>query len=323
MPTIWITGGKGFIGRHLARYIAGERASVFGIGHGFWTTEDAARWSFSHWINGEIESSNLSQLAHISGLPDAVFHLAGGSSVGASLQSPHEDFSRTVETTARLFDWIRMHSASSAVLCVSSAAVYGSGHSGNIPESAPVAPYSPYGYNKSMMESISRSYGENFGLNVAIVRLFSVYGAELQKQLIWDICRKLDAGASGPLELGGTGNEVRDWIHVSDAARLLWLAQRACSGHCPAVNGGTGRGISVRDVASAVCGAWNLPAGLRFSGVGRPGDPHSLVADTTRSKSLGFEPMMPFDQGIAEVVAWFRNNAFESLRNVSPHPHAR
>lgn len=323
MPTIWITGGKGFIGRNLARHIAGESAAVFGIGHGFWTAQDAARWSFLHWMNGEIESSNLSRLAGVSGLPDTVFHLAGGSSVGASFQSPQEDFSRTVETTARLFEWIRVHSASTSVLCVSSAAVYGAGHSGRIPEGEPVAPYSPYGYNKSMMESISRSYGENFGLKVALVRLFSVYGAELEKQLIWDICRKLDARESEPPKLGGTGEELRDWIHVSDAVRLLWMAREACGARCPAFNGGTGRGIAVKDVAGTVCRAWSLPSIVSFSGIGRPGDPHSLIADTTRSKSLGFEPLMTFSRGIAEAVDWFRRNKSGTSRIDTLLPHAR
>ena len=103
----------------------------------------------------------------------------GGSSVGLSLQNPLDDFTRTVETTARLLEWTRIHAAEAKIVAVSSAAVYGGGHSRPIPESAPIRPYSPYGHHKSMMEALCRSYGENFGLRDAIVRLFSVYGALL------------------------------------------------------------------------------------------------------------------------------------------------
>lgn len=309
MPTIWITGGKGFIGRHLSRSCAGRGAAVFGIGHGSWPAGDARHWSLSHWINGEIESSNLSQLARISGPPDTVFHLAGGSSVGISLQNPLEDFTRTVETTARLLEWTRIHAAGTKIVAVSSAAVYGAGHSGPIAESAPIRPYSPYGHHKSMMEALCRSYGENFGLDAAIVRLFSVYGEELHKQLLWDICCKLDVRESAPLTLGGTGREIRDWLHVSDAVSLLWMARQACGPECPVVNGGTGHGTAVTEVASAVCDAWHVPVEVRFSGLKRPGDPERLIADTTKAAAMGFAPAVPFVQGIRRTVDWFRSRA--------------
>ena len=307
MPIIWITGGKGFIGRHLARRCAEGGAAVFGIGHGSWPAGDARHWSVSHWINGEVESSNLSQLASISGPPDTVFHLAGGSSVGVSLQSPLEDFTRTVETTARLLEWARIHAAETKIVAVSSAAVYGAGLSGPIPESAPTRPYSPYGYHKSMMEALCRSYGENFGLKAAIVRLFSVYGEELHKQLLWDICCKLDGEASAPLLLGGTGREIRDWLHVSDAVSLLWMARQACSPGCPVLNGGTGHGTAVMEVARSVCEAWQAPVEIRFSGLARPGDPESLVADTAKAISMGFGPAVTFAQGVRRTVDWFRS----------------
>jgi UDP-glucose 4-epimerase len=309
MPTIWITGGKGFIGRHLARRCAERGAAVAGIGHGLWPAGDAAHWSFSHWINGEIESSNLTQLARAVGPPDTVFHLAGGSSVGLSLQNPLEDFTRTVETTARLLEWTRIHAAEAKIVAVSSAAVYGASHSRPIPESAPIRPYSPYGHHKSMMEALCRSYGENFGLRAAIVRLFSVYGEELHKQLLWDICCKLDARESAPLLLGGTGREIRDWLHVSDAVSLLWMARQACSPECPAMNGGTGQGTAVMEVARTVCEAWHAAVEVRFSGLARPGDPERLIADTAKATSMSFAPAVPFVQGIRRTVDWFRSRA--------------
>ena len=106
------------------------------------------------------------------------------------------------------------------------------------------------------MESLCRAYAENFGLHVAIVRMFSVYGAGLEKQLVWDLCGKLAVAGDSPVVLGGTGRELRDWLHVSDAAALLWLARAQCDGSCPVVNGGTGIATSIREVAGMVCEAW-------------------------------------------------------------------
>jgi UDP-glucose 4-epimerase len=323
MTTIWITGGKGFIGRHLARHCAERGASVLGIGHGLWPPDDAANWSYCHWINGEIESSNLSQLAHTSGPPDTVFHLAGGSSVGISLQNPLEDFTRTVETTARLLEWTRIHAPDTKIVAVSSAAVYGAGHLKPIHEHAPITPYSPYGYHKSMMETLCRSYGENFGLKTGVVRLFSVYGPGLEKQLIWDLCRKLHADRAGPLTLGGTGEEMRDWIHVSDAVELLWLARGACDRKCAHLNGGTGIGIAIKEAAAEVLRAWGASPQVVFNGMARRGDPGYLVAEILRARGLGFDPRVAFSHGVQSAVDWFRSSRGGSLHPDTRDPHVR
>jgi UDP-glucose 4-epimerase len=170
---------------------------------------------------------------------------------------------------------------------------------------------------------VGRSYADNFGLQVALVRLFSVYGAGLEKQLIWDICCKLVAGASYPLLLGGTGAEIRDWLHVSDAAKLLWLAKETCGTRCEIINGGTGIGTAIREIAERVCRAWKVPAEVRFSGIARPGDPESLVADIARARAIGFEPAAALSDGIQEAVEWFRANRGDSSPTAGPHRHVR
>ena len=284
-----------------------EGHRVYGIGHGLWPDEDAGKWGYAYWCNGEIEAANLSQLAQRSGLPEAVFHLAGGSSVGLSLLHPRKDFCRSVESTSRLLEWCRLNAPASRIVSTSSAAVYGVTHPGPIPEHRVGEPYSPYGAHKAIMESLCRLYAGNFGLRVAIVRLFSVYGVGLEKQLIWDLCGKLARGGQKPVVLSGTGNELRDWVHVSDAAALLWLVRTQCEGSCPVVNGGTGVGTSIREVAGMVCAAWGEGASVEFSGLARAGDPPCLVADSEVAVRLGFKPGVELPKGIQEVVEWIKN----------------
>lgn len=306
MTTIWITGGKGFIGRHLAGLASKLGSRVCGIGHGLWPAEEAGKWGYAHWCNGEIEAVNLSQLAQVSGLPDIVYHLAGGSSVGASFQYPREDFCRSVESTSRLLEWWRLNAPNARIVSASSAAVYGVASAGAISEDAVLSPYSPYGAHKAMMESLCRAYADNFGLQVAVVRMFSVYGVGLEKQLIWDLCGKLALAGNSPVVLGGTGRELRDWLHVSDAAALLWLARGQCDRSCPVVNGGTGIATSIREVAGMVCEAWGGGASVEFSGLARAGDPPCLVADCTRAVLLGFKPGITLAEGIRDAVGWFK-----------------
>jgi len=310
MASAWITGAHGFIGRYLARGLQVEGYQVAGIGHGAWPEAEAAQWGLSFWLNGEISASNLGQMRHSLGLPDVVFHLAGGSSVGAAMANPHEDFTRTVVSTAELLEWLRQHSPATRLVAVSSAAVYGSAHSGPIPEDARVSPFSPYGAHKLMMEELCRSYAANFGLRLVLPRLFSVYGAELKKQLLWDLCGKLAAG--GAVELGGTGNELRDWTDVRDVAGALGQAARLASDLAPVLNLATGVAMPVREIASTVALLWGgaeATARVGFSGRSRPGDPFSLVANIDRMRAQGIECAIPVTQGIAEYVAWYRAQA--------------
>lgn len=307
MTTVWITGGKGFIGRNLARLVSAHGIQVCGIGHGLWPAEEAGKWGYTHWCNGEIEAINLSQLAKASGLPDIVYHLAGGSSVGPSFQYPREDFCRSVESTSRLLEWWRLNAPDARIVSASSAAIYGAASTGPIPEDSAISPYSPYGSHKAMMESLCRAYAENFGLRVAVVRMFSVYGAGLEKQLIWDLCGKLAVARNSPVGLGGTGHEVRDWLHVSDAASLLWLARTQCDGSCPAFNGGTGIATSIRQLAGMACEVWGGGAVVEFSGITRAGDPPCLVADCKKVIQLGFKPEIMLAEGIRETIGWYKS----------------
>jgi UDP-glucose 4-epimerase len=225
--------------------------------------------------------------------------------VGLSLLAPEEDFRRSVLASAELLEWARLSAKDANLVLVSSAAVYGAGHSKPILESEAVAPYSPYGYNKRISEELFESYSKNFGLNVAIVRLFSVYGQELRKQLLWDSCCRL-LNDDKSLLLGGTGKEVRDWFHVQDAVELIQLAANFARKDCLIVNGGAGIPMSVREIAEALCDSWGSATSPVFSGTVRAGDPHYLVADMNLAMTLGFEPVISWQTGVSNYVEWFK-----------------
>lgn len=306
MAPVWVLGAKGFIGQYLSRYLAGKGHRVLGLGHGLWPVELAAETGVSYWINGEIDSANLSQLLKVGGAPATIYHLAGGSSVGLSMQSPLEDFQRTVSTTAALLEWVRAFQPDSKIVSVSSAAVYGDCPKPVLAEDGQYTPYSPYGFHKRLLELLCESYVRNFGLKVAIVRLFSIYGAGLQKQLLWDFGGRLMERPQ-QMTMHGTGAELRDWLHVSDAVRLLDAAASCAGDDFTILNGGTGVGTSVATVLNMMCAAWGCSPELVFSGDRRTGDPINLVADVSRVKKLlNVQPQMQLADGIADYVRWLK-----------------
>jgi UDP-glucose 4-epimerase len=311
MTRILITGAQGFIGKYLAQLLASQGHVVVGLGHGMWPTAEALRWGVCQWFNGDINAGNLRMVQQL-GTPDVVYHLAGGSTVGAAIASPRDDFFRTVASTVELLEWLRLDAPATRLVAVSSAAVYGAGHAGPIPEDAKLQPYSPYGHHKHMMESLCRSYGDSYGLQIAVARLFSVFGPELKKQLLWDMCTRLAAGESS-LVLGGSGNELRDWTDVREVARALELLLSQAKPVTSIINVGSGVATSVRHIALGLMAAWqgheSAAYALGFSGRSRPGDPFSLVADPHRLNSLGFQWRLSLGQGLADYVNWFKDRS--------------
>ena len=306
MKTYWITGARGFIGRHLSRRLASQGHFVAGLGHGAWPLVEASEWGLSCWLDGEVNASNLARMHAELGKPVGIFHFAGGSSVGAALANPHDDFKRTVDSTADLLEWTRQHCPYAPLIAVSSAAVYGAGHDGLIREDTCLTPCSPYGTHKFIMEELCRSYAENFGLSIILPRLFSVYGPELKKQFLWDTCNRL--ATKGKAELGGFGHELRDWTHVSDVVTALLGLLTLADTTAPALNIATGRPIPVREVATELARVWSPdnPPLIEFSGQMRAGDPHSLCADVQRLGALGMSCETSVRDGVAEYVKWFR-----------------
>lgn len=308
MSNILITGAQGFIGKHLARLLARQGHRVSGLGHGIWPDAQAASWGISHWVSGDVQSDNLRLLQQESGTPDVVYHLAGGSSVGVAIANPREDFFRTVATTAELLDWLRVDAPDAKLVAVSSAAVYGAGHEGMIAEDVVLNPYSPYGHHKRVMEELCRSYAATYGIQVCIARLFSVFGAELKKQLLWDLCTKLAAG-NAPIMLGGTGRELRDWTEIRDVVRALDLISVHASSEVAVFNVGTGIATSVAAIAAEISSHWTMdePARtLQFSGQSRAGDPFSLVGNPARLNGLRFSSDILLNDGLSDYVDWFK-----------------
>ncbi|GAC1331780.1 MAG: NAD-dependent epimerase/dehydratase family protein [Steroidobacteraceae bacterium] len=305
MPVAWITGARGFIGRHLAHHLNGQGLTVCGIGHGHLPADAWPEAGLAQWSNSEITGEALAHLATEQGVPSWVFHLAGGSAVGASLHAPLEDFNRTTGTTARLLEWLRVHSPASKLIVASSAAVYGDTAGAPAEESRAAAPVSPYGYHKFMMEQLCREYSRVFGLETCVLRMFSVYGEGLRKQLLWDCSVKLTAQTRS-IELGGSGEELRDWIHIDDAVAMIRRASELASIDSPILNGGSGRAVRVRDVVMLLSSALSSTARVNFSGIRRPGDPAALIADTRRMTAAGGTCRVSIEAGVRRYADWFR-----------------
>ncbi len=285
MKSAVVTGGAGFIGEYVVRALEGAGYHVGVVGS-----------------SSRTDPLTAERLAAIDDGCELIVHCAGGSSVGASVAQPSAEHAKSVPPFAALLDHVQRRSPHTRVVLLSSAAVYGAAAQVPTPETLAPSPVSPYGAHKLECEQLCTSYGRSHGVASVIVRLFSVYGPGLRKQLLWDACVK---ARSGDVTFGGTGDEERDWLHVRDAANLLLVASQQASADVPIFNGGSGRGVRVRDVVGQIYR--DLRAGTPvFTGQTRAGDPQRYVADITSARSLGWEPQIDREAGIADYVRWFQ-----------------
>lgn len=296
-----VTGACGFIGRYTSRFCAQKGYVVVGMGYGTWDEPEWKRWGLHQWIQSDISINALK--ANIED-PYMIIHCAGAGSVGVSFDRPLDDYNNNVGTLLNVLEFVRLYFPDTKITYPSSGAVYGSARHLPVIEEADLNPVSPYGFNKKIAEDLCRSYAFNYNLSIAVVRLFSIYGAGLEKQVLWDACEK--ARQDNPVFFG-TGNESRDFIHVDDAAELLYLAAEKASSKCPVFNGGAGVNVKIRDIVEKLYYFLDYKKSPCFSEQQRDGDPLHYQADISKAYALGWQPQIDLDTGINDYVNWYKD----------------
>lgn len=301
--TVWTTGGNGFISRYVAAAFAARGFNVIALGRQ--AAYDAKGWGIRESVVAPSVSAAVARAFEKYGAPDYVFHGAGTPTVHAAERDPEADRAVTIGETTNLLSVLLDKAPDAIFTYPSSCAVYGNATLSPIAESAVISPISAYGHTKAEAEQRCLD-AARAGLRVGIIRYFSVYGAGLRKQLLWELAGALIR--SGRVDLAGTGDETRDFLHVEDAARLAVLVtdhlRSLVSGSSCVVNGGTGRGTTVREVA-ALAASQLAPGGhIAFSGIPRPGDPRQLVADIRCATNIGFSAQQDPRGGIRDYFLW-------------------
>lgn len=296
---ILVTGGAGYIGSHTAMVLAaaGHEPVVFddmSQGHDW-----AVKW-------GPLERGSLSNPARLAQVfaahpIDAVVHFAASALVGESMTNPAKYFRNNTVATLNLLDAMRDAGVSTLVFS-STCATYGDPVRVPIDETHPQVPVNPYGESKLMIEKIMRWYGEAYGLRWMALRYFNAAGADPEGRIGEDhdpeshlipLVIGAAQGARPPVKIFGTdyptadGTAIRDYIHVLDLADAhLRALDRLRSGtSSQAINLGTGRGHSVREVVDTIARVAGKPVPVVES-PRRPGDPPELVAAPERARDV-------------------------------------
>ncbi|MHB8120728.1 MAG: NAD-dependent epimerase/dehydratase family protein [Desulfuromonadaceae bacterium] len=300
-----MTGAGGFLGSHIAHYFGAAGHAIAAVGR-FNTTPAFASLYPNLW---KLCGMTLPDARFIEVIkefkPDLLVHCAGTASVGDSVLDPYGDFQRTVEVCAFTLEAVRKHVPDCRFILLSSAAVYGNPQQLPISEDAPCKPVSPYGYHKLMCESLVEEYSQLHGLNTTILRIFSAYGERLSKQVVYDLCCKFSDPSSEYLEVFGTGEETRDFIHAIDVAKAIECVYRSKSSGV--FNIGSGCQMSVDHLVQLLKNIFSSTKTTHYTNSTRIGDPIRWQADIAKLHSIGFYPTIKFEIGAKKYVEWFQS----------------
>ncbi|MGY1749901.1 dTDP-glucose 4,6-dehydratase [Modestobacter sp. SYSU DS0511] len=314
---VLVTGGAGFIGSHYVRtmlsggYPGFEDAEVTvfdkltyaGNPANLAPVADSPRYRF---VQGDICSAADLDAA----LPghDAVVHFAAESHVDRSIGGGATDFVVTNALGSQQLFEAALRAGVGRVVHVSTDEVYGSIDSGSWTEEHLLQPNSPYSASKAASDLIARAYARTYGLDVSITRCSNNYGPyHYPEKVIPLFVTNLLDGLTVPLY--GEGANVRDWLFVDDHCRGIQLVlEHGAAGEI--YNIGGGRELSNRELTEQLLAA----TGRDWSSVEQIVDPrgggHDLrySVDFSKTAALGYAPRMPFEEGLALTVQWYRDN---------------
>ncbi len=299
---ILVTGGAGFQGSHLVEVLAkaGHEVTVLNT----ITPQSSSKKKYiegsAEIVWGSVTDPEITEKA-VRG-KDVIFHLGARVNVDESILHPWEVFEVNLKGTFHVLEAARKNNA--RVILASTCEVYGRPERTPIIETTELRPMSPYAASKAAADRLCYAYFKTYNLPVTILRFFNVFG-ERQKESNFGAVIPIFVGRAlrgEPIQVFGTGEQTRDYIHISDVVKgyLSALTHPELKGEV--LNFGSGKGIRIRDIAEYVAKKCNAKVVYIDP---RPGEASEMIADATKAKRLlGWEPTVGIYEGLDRYLAW-------------------
>ena len=321
---IFITGGAGFIGSNLVRYLLDkggyeitvyDNLSVGSKSNLNEAIEDSKKKASVKFIKGNILDKN--KLTKAVKRHDAIVHLAAHTRVIESLENPKENFTVNSIGTFNILEVARKNKIKKFIFASSNAAV--GEQKPPINEKMVPKPISPYGASKLHGEALCSAYFHSYGLKTVSLRFANVYGpySDHKTSVVAKFIRRAKKGKS--LEIYGDGNQTRDFIHASDIAQAIYLCliNQLTTHQLTEIYGetfqiATGKETKIIDLANMI-----TKKNVKFTSK-RKGEIRKNYSDIRKAvRLLGFKPNMKLQERIKDLLAKF---GISSPRPISHNP---
>ena len=302
---IIITGGAGFIGKHLVEFLIKKENDIT-IFDNF---SNSTKESISHFIQmgvNVIEGDIINSLdiQDASKNHDIVIHLAAKISVSESIDNPSEVFQVNVDGTKNVFASCEKNHVKK-LIAASSAAVYGEGNQDvNLTEETKMNPISPYGESKVMMEEIIRQWKSSYNFNYVILRFFNIYGIGQSSEYAGVITKCLEKiKQKKPIEIFGDGLQTRDFVAIEDVINAIYNAMK--SSNSGTYNIASGKTITINELVNKMILLSRKKLEIKHIRA-KKGEIRYSHADISKAKKeIGFSPKINLDR-IKELLEEIR-----------------
>jgi UDP-glucose 4-epimerase len=311
---ILVTGGAGFIGSHIVDRLMEDNFDVTVIDDlctgNLANMNDYCKRKNFHLAEGDIRDTNLARktLKDV----DVVFHEAALASVTLSVKDPIATNQVNVEGTLNLLK-ASCDLNVKRFIFASSAAVYGPTKSPQKKEDDSLNPTSPYGVSKLASENYVRVFQRLYGLKTVCLRYFNVYGPRQRVDVhggyggVISIFINRILNDMPPI-IHGDGEQTRDFVYINDVVEANMLAMNSENGAGQAFNIGTGKNVSIKQVAEILKHVMKKENLEDIHTEARSTDIKHGYADISKAKSiLGYEPQFSIEEGLTKLVNWYTN----------------
>lgn len=312
---ILVTGGAGFIGSHLCDALLNLNYEVCCLDN-FWLGQEK---NIEHLKSNSnfrlvkldlLDKEKLDELFKASNF-EAVFHLAANSDIRAGTDDTRLDERLNFQTTIEVLEAIREYGIKSFVFA-STSAVFGENEANLSELDGPLRPISYYGASKLAAEAYISVYAHMYGIQTTIMRFPNVVGERATHGAIYDFIAKLKQTPECLVVLGD-GTQSKPYVYVGDLVRAILMAfsEQKCTFDVFHV---AGDGFTtVRRIAEIVVEKFtNSRAKIEFTGGDRgwPGDVPRFNYNTTKIRSLGWEPLLNSTEAVMHAVERIKQNGF-------------
>jgi UDP-glucuronate 4-epimerase len=317
IKTVLVTGGAGFIGSHVAEVLLqrGDRVVIVDEVNDYYdVSQKEANLALlsSRYTNEQLQiyRGDICDVDFITSVyeqtkPEYVCHLAARAGVRPSITDPFIYIHSNVEATTRLLELARTHGCKSFVFASSSSVYGGSDKSYFSEEDVVDFPVSPYAATKKSCELIAHTYHHLYGLNIAGLRFFTVYGPRGRPDMApFKFIDRISSGVE--IQQFGDGSSSRDYTYVDDIVDGIVRSIDTPLGY-QIYNLGNGNPVKLLDFIHLVekhCGQKAVIKQLPE----QPGDVPRTCANISKARELlGYSPKVDFEEGIRRTVEWYKN----------------
>jgi UDP-glucose 4-epimerase len=301
MKQVLITGGAGFIGRHLATHLTDHDVAVTVLDNESLGDRRHLDLDRVRFVGGDLRSPDDVRTA-LAG-QDAVVHLAADTRVMDSIEDPTHNFDNNVVGTFNLLNACRELGVSRVVAASTGGAILGEVDPPVHEEMAPM-PTSPYGASKLMLEGYLSAYGSSYGLSSCALRFSNIYGPRsFHKGSVVAAFFKQVLADERPV-VYGDGSQTRDYLYVGDLVEAIRVAM--LSDVTGPYQLGSGHGTTLNQLLDAMRTVTGLPIEVDYQDF-RAGEVRDTWCQVDEARAgFGYDPSTPLEEGLRLTWEWFR-----------------